>query len=132
MIGDDGTKAIAASLSGSSLTELDLRNNKVGDEGVKAIAAALHGSSLAEIALNKNEIGDEGAKAIAAVLPGSKLTGLALYRCVFNPFLFLRAYAVCNFRRPISPHHRPRTKPRSSSLSGARSANALHGWPIGL
>ncbi len=65
-IGDEGAKAIAASLTG--LTSLDLWSNDIGDEGAKAIAASLTG--LTSLDLWSNTIGDEGAKAIAASLTG--------------------------------------------------------------
>jgi hypothetical protein len=93
-IGDEGAKAIAAVLAGSSLTSLalidpwsgilpqwwlSLIGNQIGDEGAKAIAAVLAGSSLTTLSLDGNKIGDEGANAIAAVLAGSSLTELRLY-----------------------------------------------------
>jgi hypothetical protein len=69
-IGDEGAKAIAAALRGSSVTTLNLYNNNIGDEGAKAIAAALRGSSVTTLHLYNNKIGDEGAKAVAAALNG--------------------------------------------------------------
>ena len=49
-IGDDGAKAIAASLPG--LTSLDLSNNKIGEEGAQAIAVSMHG--LTSLDLRRN------------------------------------------------------------------------------
>ncbi len=71
-IGDDGARAIAASLTG--LTSLDLSDNSIGDDGARAIAASLTG--LTSLDLSDNSIGDDGARAIAASLTG--LTSLDL------------------------------------------------------
>ena len=48
-------------LAGSSLTTLHLHHNEIGDEGAKAIAAVLAGSSLASLDLGLNNIsGSQG------------------------------------------------------------------------
>ncbi len=73
-IGDEGAKAIAASLP--ALTNLSLSRNSIGTEGAKAIAASL--PALTSLDLDVNSIGTEGAKAIAASLPA--LTNLYLSR----------------------------------------------------
>ena len=62
-IGDEGAKAIAATVS-PQLTSLYLDDNSIGAEGAKAIAE--HLPQLTSLDLGRNSIGDEGAKAIAA------------------------------------------------------------------
>ena len=66
-IGDEGAKALAASVAASgSLVTLNLNSCGIGDEGAKALAAGVASSgSMAHLSLRLNSIGDEGAKALA-------------------------------------------------------------------
>jgi hypothetical protein len=51
-----------------------MTSNNIGDEGAKAVAAALRGSSVAHLHLDNNNIGDEGAKAVLEGVRGSSVT----------------------------------------------------------
>ena len=53
----------------TGLTSLNLDGNNIGDEGAKAIAASLPRPHVSK-SLGNNDIGAEGAKAIAASLTG--------------------------------------------------------------
>ena len=72
-IGDDGARAIAASLTG--LTSLHLSNNGIGVDGARAIASSLTG--LTSLHLSYNSVGDDAARAIAASLTGLTLLHLS-------------------------------------------------------
>ena len=63
-------KAIGEALKeNTSLTRINLSNNKIGDEGGKAIGVALKvNTTLTWIDLRGNKIGDEAGKAIIEAL----------------------------------------------------------------
>ena len=65
-------RAAGALLKGtkSSVTELNLKSNKIKDEGISAICEALQSSKdskLASLYVNDNEIGSKGAQSVAAM-----------------------------------------------------------------
>ena len=60
---------LAALEKNSTVTSIDLSNNKIGDEGVATLAAALEkNSTLTSIILGCNNIGNVGAAHLAAAL----------------------------------------------------------------
>ena len=69
-MGLEGIKAFAKALiTNTTLTELNLSDNKISDEGGKALAEALKiNTTLTTLIILKNFISNEGAKAIAEVL----------------------------------------------------------------
>jgi Ran GTPase-activating protein (RanGAP) involved in mRNA processing and transport len=80
-IDDEGAIVLADALrSNTSLTEVDLYNNRIGDRGVAAIGEALMvNASLIRLYLHKNNIGDEGVKSLAmALYVNTSLTDLYL------------------------------------------------------
>ena len=82
-IGDEGAKAIGEALkSNKTLTNLDVRHNKIQSEGAKAIGRALKSNkTLTSLNLQSNEIEDEGMQAIGEALKSNRtLTSL-----VFGP-----------------------------------------------
>ena len=63
----------------SSLTILDLSDNRIGDEGMKAFSEALSRGVLASLTvldLSDNRIGDEGMKAFSTALSSGALGSL--------------------------------------------------------
>ena len=74
IINSDGCRGLAKLLQGgdaalTSLTTLDLCNNKIGGDGVAALATALKSNVALEfLYLCGNKIGDEGVESLAEVL----------------------------------------------------------------
>src|SRR5262249_4700469 len=65
-IGDAGIRALAESPHVMNLTRLDLWDNRIGDEGIKALAGSRYLENLNRLDLGRNRVGDEGIKALAA------------------------------------------------------------------
>ena len=63
---------LRSSTSSGSLEVLGLSSNNIGDEGAKALAASVAASgSLAELFLGQNQLGDAGAKELARAISAS-------------------------------------------------------------
>ena len=72
-IGTDGAKALAELLTtNTSITKLDLGNNRITTEGIKALVEAIKSNnSITSLNLNSNSIDDEGAKSLAELIQTS-------------------------------------------------------------
>ena len=69
---------LAAVLSNTQVTSLDLIASWIGNERVKASFAALANTQVTSLDLRHNAIRAEGAKALAAFLANSQVTSLDL------------------------------------------------------
>ncbi len=80
-IHDDEVAAIAAQLSGSSLTSIEFGEVTIGDKGIQALAEQLPHSSLTSFSFVNCFIGSRITKNLVKQLPHSLLTSLSLKRC---------------------------------------------------